>query len=297
VTIADEGTSWTVSAFGSPGGLGMSNAVTAGKAWIGKDTTQISSVSVDIGMQTKPLRPWALELKYTVLELESALKIGRPIDQQKYEVIKQKHQMDIDAQAYVGDSDMGDTGLCNSPLSPGAGQPGVGVITSLPNGTTSSNAGFMAKLPSEVLSDINFALTTVWQNAAWAVVPSRILLPPAQYGYLATELVSTAGTTSVLRYIEENNILTRSGQGKLEIYPNKWCAGCGVGGTVGTPGPGTTDRMVVYTKNDNYVRLPITLLARTPIQYDSIWQKTSYYGKLGVLEIIYPETLGYFDKV
>lgn len=297
VTIADEGSSWTVSTFGSPGGLGMSNAITGGKAWIGKDTTQISSVSVDIGLNTKPLRPWALELKYTVLELESALKLGRPVDQQKYEAIKLKHQMDIDAQAYIGDSDMGDTGLINSPVSPGPGQPGVGVITALPAGAQSSANGWMLKQPQEILSDFNFALTTVWQNAAWAVVPSRVLIPPAQYGYLATELVSTAGTTSILRYVEENNILTRSGQGKLEIYPNKWCAGAGAGGVIGTPGPGTNDRMVVYSKNDNYIRLPITLLARTPIQYDSIWQKTSYYGKLGVLEIVYPETVGYFDKV
>jgi hypothetical protein len=39
----------------------------------------------------------------------------------------------------------------------------------------------------------------------------------------------------------------------------------------------------------------MTLLSRTPIQYDAIWQKTSYFGKLGVIEIPYPETIGYFD--
>lgn len=296
VTLADEATSWTLTTFGSPGGLGMSNAITAGKAWIGKNTSQITGVGVDMGLLTKPLHAWAIELKYTVLELESSLKIGRPIDEQKYMGLRQKHQMDIDAQVYVGDSDTGDTGLVNAPLA-AAGLPGVGIITNLPPGAGPSNpTGWMnGKTPSEILADFNFALNKVWQNSAWAVVPSRVLLPTAQYGFIATELVSTAGTTSILRYIEENNILARSGQGKLEIYPSKWCNGAGVGGTIGTPGPGATDRMVVYTKDQNYVRFPMTALAKTPIQYDGIWQKTSYYGKLGVLEWIYPETAGYFD--
>jgi hypothetical protein len=300
VTVADEATSWTLSTFTSPGGLGMSNSITGGKAWIGKSTTEIAGVSVDIAQLTKPLRPWAIELKYTVLELESALKIGRPIDQQKYQGMKLKHQMDIDAMVYVGDSDTGDRGLVNLPVS-GPGIPGVGVITNLPAGVGGSTGwsvgGATGKTPAEILSDVNFALNTVWQNSAWAVVPSRILLPTAQYGYIATQLVSTAGTTSILRYVEENNILARSGAGRLEIYPSKWCNGAGAGGTIGTPAPGASDRMVVYTKNSEYIRYPMTLLGRTPIQYDAIWQKSTYYGRLGVLEVIYPSTIGYFDKL
>jgi hypothetical protein len=284
VSLADDASSYTVSTFGSPAGLGMTNAITGGKAWIGKNTTQISSVSVDIALNTRSLRPWALELKYTVLELESALKLGRPVDQQKYEAIKMKHQMDVDAQVYVGDSDTGDAGLVNQPVSPGPGQPGVGIITNVAAGAGTGNpTGWQqGKTPAEILTDFNFALNTVWGNAGWAVVP---------------QLVSTAGTTSILRYVEENNILARSGQGKLEIYPLKWCNGAGAGGTIGTASPGVADRMVVYSKDPNHVRIPLTMLSRTPIQYDAIWQKASYYGKLGVLETVYPETIGYFDRI
>jgi hypothetical protein len=297
VTIADEATAWTLSTFASPGGLGMGNAITGGKAWIGKNTTEIAGVSVDIAQVTKPLRPWAIELKYTVLELESALKMGRPIDQQKYQGMKLKHQMDIDAMVYIGDTDTGDRGLINMPVaSPGV--PGVGVITNLPVGVVNAGAnGWLTKAPADILADVNFALNTVWAASAWAVVPNRMLIPPAQYGAIATQLVSTAGTTSVLRYVEENNILARSGAGRLEIYPLKWCQGAGAGGTVGTAGAGTTDRMVVYTKDKEYVRYPMTLLGRTPIQYDAIWQKATYYGRLGVIESIYSSTIGYFDKV
>src|SRR3990170_3842402 len=48
VTIADEVSSFTLSNFASAGGLGTGNGLGNGKAWIGKDSTQISGISVDI---------------------------------------------------------------------------------------------------------------------------------------------------------------------------------------------------------------------------------------------------------
>lgn len=298
VQIGDEATSWTLSWFGANSGLGMSSGITGGKSWVGRGTTEIPSVSVDIGMQTKPLRPWAREISYSIFELENALRLGRPIDQQKYLALQMKHQFDIDAQVYAGDIDTGDAGLVTQPLATPTA-PGAGTITNVPAGAGTGNpTGWMnGKTPAEILADFNFALNTTWQASAWAVVPERILLPTAQYGYIATELVSTAGTTSILRYVEENNILSRSGRGQLKVLPLKWCNGAGAGGTIGTAGPGSTDRMVVYTKRQDFIRYPLTPLGRMPIQYDGIWHKIPYYGKLGVMEVIYPEVLAYFDKI
>jgi hypothetical protein len=294
VTIADDGTSFTQLSYGMPSGMGTPSNIAGGKAWIGKDANQITGVSVDTGLLVKPLRAWAMELKYTIFELESSLRLGRPIDQQKYDGIKLKWQFDIDAQVYAGDADVGAKGLVNMPLQ-ASGVQGVGITTNLPNGAAGSShwMGLNAKTAAEILADFNYALNQVWQQSAWAVVPSRILLPTQQYGFLATTLVSTAGTTSILRFIEENNLLARSGVGSLEILPCKWCNGAGAGGTLGQAG--TVDRMVVYTKDVNYVRFPMTLLQRTPIQYDAIWQKTSYFAKLGEIEVPYGETIGYFD--
>jgi hypothetical protein len=55
--------------------------------------------------------------------------------------------------------------------------------------------------------------------------------------------------------------------------------------------------MMVYTNERKRVRFPMTLLQRTPIQYDAIWHKTTYFGRLGVVEFVYPETAGYFDGI
>lgn len=282
VSIGDDATSFTKSSYASAGGLGTGNQIGNGKAWVGRNSTQITGVDVDIAKTPHPLRPWALEVKYTIFELESAAQLGRPIDSQKLDGLQLKHEMDTDEQVYFGDTGNGDVGLINNAAQVTA--------QNFPAGALGSTA-WVNKTPDEILGDFNLALTTVWANSAWAVPPDRILLPPAQYGFISTSKVSNAGNISILRYILENNIVTTSGR-RLEVFPLKWAIGAGIGGTIGTAG---IDRMLVYTKNKKFVRFPKTLLARTPIQYEGIWHKCSYYGRLGVVEMVYEETVGYFD--
>jgi len=135
----------------------------------------------------------------------------------------------------------------------------------------------------------------VWAAAGWAILPSDILLPPAAFGYIATQKVSTAGNVSILNYVLENNITARQGGATLDIKPVKWCIGTGSGGTQGTSNG--HDRLVCYTNDKERTRYPMTMMSKTPLQYDSIWHKSTYYCRLGVLEIIYPETLGYRDGI
>lgn len=286
VTLADEVSSFTQSTFGSAGSLGTGNSVGNGKAWIGKATDQIAGVGLDIAKTPNPLTPWALEVKYTVLELESAAKVGRPIDSQKYDAMKLKHDMDADEQVYIGDTGMGVTGLMNAAS--------VTNVSNAPNGAGGSPL-WSQKTPDEILYDFNTLLTSVWTAAGWAEVPTRVLIPPAQFGYIVTQKVSQAGNVSILRYLLDNNIATQQNGSKLEIYPVKWAIGAGVGGTLGTVNG--HDRMAAYRKAKERVRFPMTMLQRTPLQYDSIYHKTTYYCRLGVVEVVYPETIGYLDGI
>ena len=173
VTLADETSSFTLSSFASAGSLGDGNGIRNGKAWIGKSTDQIGGVSVDIGKYPQPLTPWGMELKFSILELESAAKIGRPIDAQKYEALKLKHQMDTDEMVYVGDSSLGYTGLVNASS--------ISNVTNVPNGASASPL-WINKTPSEILKDVNDCLQSAWAASGFAVIPNRIGLPPAQFG-------------------------------------------------------------------------------------------------------------------
>lgn len=284
VSMADEMASFTLSTFASGGSLGAGHGIRTGKAWVGKESDQIVGVNTDIAKTAQALRLWALELKYSIPEIESAAKLGRPIDEQKYEGLKLKHQMDIDEQVYVGDASTNDVGLVNHTSCTN--------VSNLPNGAAASPL-WANKTPDEILKDVNDLLTSVWTASGFAVMPKKILLPPTQFGLISTRVISSAGNTSILKYIMENNIIKASGRGDLEFQPAKWLVGAGSGGTLGTPG--TVDRMVAYTNDKRFVRYPMTMLQRTPVQYKSLWHMVTYFCRLGQVELVYPETMGYRD--
>lgn len=291
VTDADEVSSYTVSTFGAPGSLGTGQITPSGISWVGKESTAVARVSVDIAKLTAALTPWARELAYTIWELESAAKVGRPIDDQKWQAIKMKHQMDIDQMVYFGDTAKGFFGLVNS--NNRTGSDAITAVANAPNGGQGLPQ-WSTKTPAEILADFNLAIITAWANAGFAVIPSHVLLPTTQYGFISTQLISSAGTVSILKYIRENNILAAAGMGPISIFPSKWCNGAGQGGTIGVPG---IDRMVTYTNDKERVRYPMTMLKNTPVQYDGLWHKRTSYCKLGVLEIPYPETIDYLDNI
>lgn len=279
VTIADEVSSFTLSSFAAAGGVNSS-----GKNWISKDANAIGGVALDIGKEANPLTLWGMELKWTIPELESAAKLGRPVDSQKYEGMQLKYNMDTDEQVYVGDTTLGQTGLVNS------ADVTAGNVANGASGSTT----WAQKSPDEILADVNTLLTSTWQASAWAEIPDQLRIPPAQYGLIVTQKVSNAGNMSILKYLEENNLVAQKG-GKLNIQPLKWLIGMGVGGTPQTLG--TVDRMMAYTKKKERVRFPMTQLQRTPLEYRSIYQMTTYFCRLGVVEWVYPETAQYADGI
>lgn len=276
VSIADEFSAFTNSSFASAPGVPGSN-----KAWVGKDSSAIQGISLDIGKTTSPLTLWAMQLGWTLPELESAMKLGRPVDQQKFAGMQLKLQMDIDEQVYIGDTSLGLTGLINH--------------TSMSNVTNATVGTWSSATSDQILADINELLKSVWSASAFAVCPDRLLIPPAQFSLLAGKIVSTAGNISLLTYIAANTLSNAVNGRPLEILPLKWLTGTTASG-VG-PGADGKDRMVAYTKAPERVRFPMVPLQRTPIEYRDLRQLTTYFGRLGAVELVYPETIGARDGI
>lgn len=280
VTMGDEFSSFTNSTFAAPGGV-----VPSGKAWIGKTTNAIPDAGVDMGKVANRLHLWAMQLSYTVPELESSVQVGRPIDQQKYDVIRLKHQMDIDEQVYAGDSTLGVTGLVNATAVTPTVAAAAGSSSPTNNG---SSTKWIDKTPAAMLADINAALMANYTATGYAVMPTEIRLPPIQFSYLAATIVSNAGNTSLLGYLRDNTVANAVNGRPLNIQPLKWLVGAGASGT---------DRMLIYTKDRNRVRFPLVPLQRTPLEWRSIYQITTYFGRLGQVEFVYPETIAYLDGI
>lgn len=268
VSIADDISSWTNTSFAAAG----TGANPNGKNWVGKDSTAIAGVNVNIDKDGNPLNLWGMELGWTVIELEAAQQVGRPIDTQKYDGMQLKWQMDNDEQVYIGDSALNLKGLLNL----------TGVA---PNNAPKTWA---ASTNDEILDSVNSILTDAWLNSAYSVVPTELRIPPKQYSLLASRKVSDAGNMSLLTYLSTNTIAFHNNGQPLDIKPIKWLAGRGVAGK---------DRMLAYTNDKKYIRYPLVALRSIPIQYRGLYQLVTYYGKLGAVEPVYRETIAYVDGI
>jgi hypothetical protein len=281
VSMADEASSFTNSTFAAAGG-----ATPTGKNWIGKTTNAIPGIGLDIGKSVNPLYTWATEISYTIPELLSAQALGRPVDEQKFAGMQLKYQMDIDEQVYIGDTFLGKTGLINN------GNVTVGFVSK--DKASGTYMDWAHKAPADILNDVNSLISTCWAAAGYAVCPSKLLLPPANYAYIVSQVVSSAGNISILKFLEDNCICLGVNGKKLDIQPLKWLTSRGA--AAGSPSA-ATNRMVVYTQDKTRVRFPLVPLQRTPLEYRSISHLTTYFGKLGVLETVYPETIAYADGI
>lgn len=273
ITMANESASFIRSTIGA---VGTQNAT--GKPWISPNTTTLPGVSINGERVTLPLRLLGQEVSYSSVELERSQLLGQPIDAQKFNALNTIYQMATDEMIYVGDTAVGAEGLVNSTL-----------VTSgsVPNGTGGSPL-WSAKTPDEILKDVNDMITAAWQASGFAVCPDKLLLPPAQFAYISSQKISTAGNVSILTFLEDNSISLRVNGRKLDIQPLKWLTGRGTGGA---------DRMVAYTNDEERVRFPMVPIRRETPYYLGIKFNAPYIWAFGEVEFVYPETAVYRDGI
>ena len=267
VTIADEVTSFMLAnyagGFGSIGG--------SGKSWIkGMDTTP-ARVSVETSKVTTPLTPWGMEVSYSIFELQKAMQVGRPIDVQKYDAMKFKHQLDIAQQVYMGDEGIGVKGLLNNDA----------VVAKSNLGSV--NVKTMSA--EDAVNLFNTVLESSWKATQYIRIPDTILIPPALFAALASKQLPNVDK-NVLEYVLQNNIAVSNG-GKLTIRPVKWLNDSSINSGNG--------RLVAYTKARDVVRFPLVQLQSMAPQFRDFMQSVPYYGALGGVEFVRPEMVYYGD--
>lgn len=275
ITMSNESTSFIQSAFA---GAGTLQNTTGNMPWISAETTAIPGVSINGIKVVLPLRLLAREVSYTSVELERSQLVGQPIDAQKMDALNILYQMNTDQMVYIGSSDVGATGLINDP-----GVTVTNVAAGISGLTTWAN-----KTADEILADVNAELAAVWLSAAYAVCPNKLLVPPTQFSYLASQKVSSAGNVSILKFLKENSIALSINGAELDIQPVKWLAGAGGSGA---------DRMVAYTNEENRVRFPMVPVRRETAYYQGIRFTAPYLWAFGQMEVVYPETIGYADGI
>src|SRR5882757_1346522 len=275
ITMSQESTSFISSAFAAAGSLSNANGSDGGNMpWISPETNTIPGVSIDGTRLVSPLRLLAREISFTSVELDRSQLLGQPIDAQKTDAFNILYQMNIDQMVYIGAKEVGATGLLNN-TSVTAG--------SVANGAAGSPL-WTKKTPTEILADVNALLESCWAASAYAVCPGELRLPPAQYSYICSQLISSAGNQSIKKFLEDISIALNINGKALNIQPIKWLPGRGAG---------STDRMMVYTNEENRVRFPMVPVRRETAYYQGIRFTAPYLWAMGVMEFVYPETVQY----
>jgi hypothetical protein len=200
--------------------------------------------------------------------------------------------MDTDEMVYVGDSSVlvqgvAATGLVNNAL--------VSNVANVVN--PGGGTAWTTKTPAADPRGLQRGLQSAWAAAGYAVLPRRSCCRRRSSATSARRSWRSPARPRPCRsskYIKENNIVTASTNQPLDIQP---ASGWWARARAARSAPDGHDRMVVYTQQEKFVRFPMVPLARTPIQYDSIYHKCTYYGRLGVVEVVYPETVAYRDGI
>ena len=270
VTIADDWASWTNSSYASGGGLSAT-----GKSWAAKRANAIPAVELDIKKTIQELPVWSKSVDWTIIEIEQSQKLGRPVDIQKVTALQTLWNQDIDNQAYLGDAELGVYGLANSPA-----------ITNHSNAVT---GGWASASASQILADIRELEESVYQTSGYAAAPTKLLVPAQLFAYITQPLVigGVPVAMSIKQYLAENSLCNSINGFPLDIQPRKW-----LGTSITAPNALSSNTMVAYTPNYDFVRFPWTPLQHTPIEYRDIRMLTTYFGRIGAPEIVYPSSIG-----
>ncbi len=262
--------------YGITGGAGE-GAVHAG----GANGVPIVQASLDKGLYKTHV--WAAALRVMWVDMQRANYIGRSLDQLLSDGIRMAYDKHMDENVYMGFTAYGTTGLLNNPdaLETTVAASGTGPSTKWEN-----------KKPAQILADINAALTAAWAAAEYdeSAMPNHILIPYEQYTHLINTMVTDLAGESIMDYVLENNAAAKNG-GSLFIGATRWCKGAGTDGT---------DRMAVYVNHERYIKLdelvPLSR-AMTGPNVANFCYDTAYSANISQVQLMYPNTLLYFDGI
>lgn len=218
--------------------------------------------------------------RYTLEEINEAMLIpGLSLTADKAAAARRAAEELVERVVISGDSRKGFLGLINQ-----TSVPQVAVV----NGSGGSPL-WANKLPAEILADVNNALVGAWSATQQVELHDTVLLPMAQYGLIAGTPRSINSDTTIMTYLQANNIYTATTGQPLTIRALRQLTGAGAGGT---------NRMMTYRRDPQVLKFHMPM----PHRFFPPQQRIFEYiipgmMRLGGLDVRLPRGLSYNDGV
>lgn len=224
----------------------------------GKETSiQVRSVGISYG--------------YNLDEIQSSQLTGAALDQRRANAARRANEQTVNDVAFFGDAISGMGGLFDNPNIP------TGAVVNPGGGTEWVN-----KTPDEILFDINDLFADIFETTKMVESGNTLLLPPAQWSYIAATPRSANSDTTILQYVVQNSPFLQS---EADVIPVNECL------AANNPEL-ATDAMVAYDRNPDKLQLEIPVeLEMLPIQQKNLEFIVPGRSRLAGLNIYYPLSL------
>ena len=205
---------------------------------------------------------------YSKDDIRAAQFAGKPLNQRKANAAVEAHRQLMNKLAFFGDAEYGIQGLLTN-----ANIPSAPVVAGAATTLT-----WVTKTPDEILKDLNSAVSDMLDLTKGVEVPNTIVMPIAQYNYIATTARSANSDTTILQFFKGNNP-------GIEVMWATELKGAFTGGT---------DGFIVYNRNPDKLFMEIPMMVEmSPAQEKGLSYTIPCESKFGGVIVPYPLSVSF----
>jgi len=212
--------------------------------------------------------------KWSIQEMRAAVYGNVPLEQRKANAARRAIAQKENKLAFFGDTASGLVGLFTAP--------NVTSVTIPATGTGSSTL-WSTKTPDQILYDMNLVANTVVSTSLGVEIPDTMLLPLAQFQYVASTARSANSDTTILNYFLQNN---------PHIKQVEW-----VNELLGA-GASSSDRMYAYRRSPEVLTLEIPSdFEQLEMQVRNLVYKVPCIERFAGVLVYYPLAIAFGDGI
>jgi hypothetical protein len=225
---------------------------------------------------TVKVRETGIAVAWTQAEIRKAAKAGRSINDRKMIAAVRGNEQTLNTIAFYGDAATGLIGLFTQPNIP---------VADVPNGA-GGNPEFTTKTPDEIVFDLMDIMNDIFTLTKMIERPNTLLLPPAQWGYIATTRLGSVNDTTILEYFVSKCPYINSA---ADVIPVNELTGAGTAGV---------DVMVAYRRDPDTAQFeePMPLMFH-PEQIKGLEVEVPAEGSNAGLNVYYPLAFSIREKI
>jgi len=243
--------------------------------FVGTKSLNVPIAEIGTDKITVPVELGATGYEYSDEELRQAIQLKRALPQLKSNTARRAYEELAQRVAMVGDTTHNLPGFINNTNVTAA------TVVNPGSGTT-----WVTKTPNQILFDINDFMGAIFVDTLQVERANTLLLPTAQWNYLAGTPRSDNSDTTLLQWLINNSPYLSSAN---DIIPVTELAGAGAG---------STDRMMAYDKDIDKVvfHIPMPLRFTEPQRKGRGFEVPGEF-KLSGIEFRYPGSARYADGI